>query len=315
MIVMAMNTRPYKEYLHFALFIILALLWSGSFINIRVVVSQFPPIFCALIRVILSLICLALLFLGMRKNIFMFSKQYWRLWMGGLFTQGLPFALLFFGEKFIAPALASIINSTVTIWSLLLGMLIFHDYTHTTPAKIMGIGLGFVGIIFIFFPFLHGSESSLIGMLAITGMAVSYAIGSLINQHIIFKHMKVSLELTIIHQHLASILFLLAVSLSLESWPQMAALWNMKTILAFLYLGVLATALAWMIYFHLIKEWGAVRAVSVMYLVPMLAILWDAIFLHIMPKQNELLGMATILSGVVLIQWVRKPIHSIENAE
>lgn len=310
---MNITTCSYKEYFNFGLFILLALLWSGSFINIKIVVTQFPPVFCALMRVAVSFVCLLVVFMSLRKNIFTLSKQYWRLWVGGLFTQGLPFALLFFGEKFVAPGLASIINSTVTIWSLLLGMLIFQDFTHTTPTKMIGIGLGFIGIIFIFFPFIHGSENSLIGMLAITGMAISYALGSLINQHVIFKHMKVGLELTLLHQHLASILFLLAVSLSIETWPAFTNLWNLKTVLAFLYLGVMATAIAWMIYFYLIKEWGAIRAVSVMYLVPMLAIVWDALFLHVMPKHNELLGMAAILSGVILIQWARKPVRIVSE--
>jgi drug/metabolite transporter (DMT)-like permease len=62
-----------------------------------------------------------------------------------------------------------------------------------------------------------------------------------------------------------------------------------------------------MIYFYLLKEWGAVRTTSVMYIVPMLAILWDLLFLHLIPSTNELMGILTILVGVALIQWTRKP--------
>jgi drug/metabolite transporter (DMT)-like permease len=301
-----MNIKK-NEGLHFAIFILLPIFWSGSFINIKIVVDALPPIFCALVRVIISFICLSILYVFMNNKAFKFSLSYWRLWVAGLFTQAFPFALLFYGEKFIAPAFASIINSTVSIWSLLLGALIFRDFSQWTPIKIIGFVSGFGGIVLIFLPFIHGSENSLIGIFAITGMAICYAIGGLINQHIIFKTMTVSFETNLIQQHLASIIFLTAISLSLESWPSLSSLLNIKVLLAFLYLGIVATAIAWTMFFYLIKVWGAVRTTSVLYIVPVLAIIWDFLFLHIYPTTNELIGMLTILIGVTLTQWKRNP--------
>lgn len=307
------RTSHKKGWTNFILFSILALLWSGSFLNIKVVVDQLPPVFCAMMRVLISLVCLSVLFSLLRKKVLLPPKKCWRLWGAGLFTQALPFLFLFFGEKFIAPALASIINSTVSIWALILGTLIFRDFSQWTPVKISGIILGFVGIVLIFSPFLQGSESSLIGIISVFGMALAYAIGGLINQHVIFKNMQVGFETNLIQQHISSVLFLLLTSLSLETWPAWSSLMNVKVLLSFLYLGVMATAIAWMIYFYLIKEWGAVRAASVMYIVPVLAIVWDFLFLHLTPSSNELLGMLAILAGVTLIQWVRKPKPYLEN--
>lgn len=296
------------EWIHFNLFILLAFLWSGSFINIKIVVDQLPPVFCAMIRVIVALICLCIIYTSLGKKIHAPNSNYWRIWLAGLFNQGLPFMLLFFGEKFIAPGLAAIINSTVSIWSLLLGTLIFFDFSQWTPVKTVGIALGFLGIVLIFFPLIHGSESSLLGIVAVTGMAISYAIGSLINQHVIFKKMTVDFETNLIQQHISSILVLAVSSLILESWPSVTSLMQTTLLFSFLYLGLAATAIAWIIYFYLIKQWGAVRASSVMYLVPMLAIIWDFLFLHIEPSKNELVGMLTILIGVICIQWTRKKI-------
>ncbi|MBA2651196.1 MAG: DMT family transporter [Tatlockia sp.] len=294
------------KWIHFSLFLLLALLWSGSFINIKIVVDVLPPIFCALIRVLVSLICLTLIYLSMGKKILAPTWGYWRVWLAGLFNQALPFAFLFFGEKFIAPGLASIINSTVSIWSLLLGTLIFFDFSQWTANKVAGIALGFCGIVLIFSPFIHGNENSLLGIFAVTGMAIFYAIGSLINQHVIFKRMTVNFETNLIQQHISSILFLVVSSLTLESWPSLMSLLTPKLLFSFLYLGLVATAISWNIYFYLIKKWGAVRATSVMYLVPMLAVTWDLLFLHIEPSKNELLGMGAILIGVTLIQWTSK---------
>lgn len=293
---------------NFCLFLLLALLWSGSFINIKIVVDTLPPIFCAMMRVLISLICLSILFTTTRKHVFKPSRNYTAIWIAGLFTQAIPFGLLFYGEKFIAPALASIINSTVSIWSLLLGMMMFRDFSQLTPTKIIGIASGFLGMTLVFLPFLHGHESSLIGIIAIVGMAVSYAIGSLINQHVIFKTMNAKFETNLVQQHFSSLLLLIITSLALESWPPMSSLLSAKLLLAFLYLGLVATAIAWVIYFYLIREWGAVRTTSVMYIVPVLAIFWDFLFLHIIPTSTELMGIATILTGVTLIQWARKPV-------
>lgn len=304
---MKANTIQKQGWIHFSLFLLLALLWSGSFINIKIVVATLPPVFCAMIRVLISLVSLSVIFAVMRKKVFVLNSSYWRLWAAGLLTQALPFALLFFGEKFVAPALASIINSTVSIWSLVLGTIIFRDVSQWTPIRIAGIALGFIGIILVFSPFLHGRESSIIGIIAIMGMAISYAIGGLINQHVIFKTMPVTFETNLIQQHCSSVLFLVCTSLTLESWPSLSSLLHINVLFAFVYLGVVSTAIAWMIYFYLLKEWGAVRTASVMYIVPALAISWDLLFLHIIPTKNELIGMFAILAGVTLIQWARKP--------
>lgn len=303
---MNIKQAPKREWIHLSLFLVLALLWSGSFINIKIVVSQLPSVFCAMVRVLISFACLSIFFTIKQKKVFRPSFAYWRIWMAGFFVQALPFSLLFYGEKFIAPALASILNSTVSLWALVLGAVIFRDASQWTPIKIFGIVLGFLGIMFIFVPFISSGENSLIGVIAVLAMAISYAVGSLINQHVIFKRMTINSETNLIQQHICSILFLALTSLTLETWPAWSDLLSIKLILAFLYLGIMATAIAWIIYFYLLKEWGAVRTTSVMYIVPVLAILWDFLFLHLIPTKNEFIGMFAILVGVTLIQWVRK---------
>ena len=302
------KSTPPGEFARFNLvvFCLLALMWSGSFINIKVVVDVMPPVFCAMVRVLVSMVGLAVIFSATRKTFLVVSKDSWRIWVAGFFAQALPFALLFYGEKFVAPALASIINSTVSLWALLLGACIFRDTTQWTPNKLAGLLLGFIGITIIFMPSIHKGESSIIGVAAIMGMAICYAIGGLINQHVIFGKMKVTFETNLFQQHVASVIFLIIASLSLESWPSLNVLLEPKIILAFLYLGLVATTIAWIIFFYLIREWGTVRTSSVMYIVPVLAITWDLLFLHIVPGTSELIGAAAILTGVVLIQWTRK---------
>jgi drug/metabolite transporter (DMT)-like permease len=293
------------------LFSLLALFWSGSYIGIKITVEQLPPIFCAMVRVAVALFFLTLLFLAMRKELSVPLHMVWRLWLAAWFVQAIPFALLFYGERFVAPALASILNSTVPIWVLGLNLLIFRDTGQITLVKIVGLLIGIAGVTYIFWPMLaHDSHTTVVGLLSILLMAVSYAIGAIVNQRLtvgMASHFYANLW----QQHIASLVLLLILSLSMEHWPTLTA-FNSKEVLAFLYLGIFSTAIAWIIYYHLLRVWDAVRASSVTYVVPLLAISWDILLLHLTPGINELIGALLILLGVTLIQLQRKSAWSIK---
>jgi drug/metabolite transporter (DMT)-like permease len=295
-----------KRVIDFCFFGLLALLWSGSFLSIKITVDSCPAFFSAMTRVFVAFLSLSILFLIQKKKIFLSPRLAWRLWVAGIFSQAIPFAFLFYGEQFVEPALASIINSTVAIWALMLGVIFLRDFAQLTFYKVTGVLLGFVGIILIFGPMLKNGDDATVGILSIFGMVISYAIGALINQHIVFGKMKTEFQTNLWQQHLASFLFLLCLFLVFEPFPSLHNLMNIRVVGAFIYLGVFATAISFIIYYYLIREWDAVRASSVMYVVPMLAILWDYVFLDLSPTWHELIGAAIILVGVMLIQCAKK---------
>ncbi len=291
-----------KRVLDFGLYGFLALLWSGSFINIKVTVDACPPFFSAMVRVGVGFVCLTFFFLFQKKKILLSPKVAWRLWIAGIFSQAIPFAFLFYGEQFIEPALASIINSTVSIWALLLGVVFLWDFEQLTFHKVTGVLLGFVGILLIFAPMLGHGHDAVVGIISVFGMVISYAVGALINQHVVFGKMKTAFQTNLWQQHLASFIFLVMLTLFSEPFPSVQAVMNGRVVVAFIYLGFFATAVSWMIYYYLIREWDAVRASSVMYVVPMLAMLWDFLFLDVIPLWSEFMGVMIILVGVMLIQ-------------
>lgn len=296
-----MSTKS-KKLVDFCFFGLLALFWSGSFINIKTTVEACPAFFSAMLRVFIAFISLSILFLIQKQKIFLHYKIAWRLWIAGIFSQAIPFAFLFYGEKFVQPALASIINSTVSIWALLIGIIFLKDKTQVNIHKIMGVILGFGGILLIFGPMLDDGLETLTGILCLLGMVISYAIGALINQHVVFSKIKPDFQINLWQQHLASFSFLLILSLLTEHWPSIHTVINFNVFKSFIYLGVFATAISFIIYYYLIREWDAVRASSVMYLAPILAMVWDYLFLDITPHWEEIIGVIIILSGVMLIQ-------------
>ena len=298
------------------LFALLAALWGGSFVAIKFAVQVFPSTFSAMLRVGLALAVLAALFLYQKRNLSVSAPVRRKMWLAGLFAQGLPFALLFWGEKRISPGLAGIINGTVPIWTFVFGMLIGNGESFT-KRKTSGLVLGFAGIAIICSPMLTfgGTRGELAGTAAVLLMAVCYGIGTLITRSLLSGSAKVDFRANVFHQNCASLAFLFVLSLFAEPWPSARAVFaSPAAVISIIYLGVFSTALAFLIYFHLIREWGAVRASAVTYVAPIIAVFWDYVFFRNVPDRFEIVGVLAVLSGVLLLNAPAAPKLSIARA-
>jgi drug/metabolite transporter (DMT)-like permease len=285
------------------LFALLATLWGGSFVAIKFAVLVFPSTFSAMMRVGLALAVLSALFLYQRRNLRVGLPTLRRMWLAGLFAQGLPFALLFWGEKRVSPGLAGIINGTVPLFAFVFGLLLRNGEAFT-KRRTAGLLLGFGGIAIICSPLLTfgGSRGELAGTAAVFLMAVCYAIGSLMTRSLLSGPAKADFRANAFHQNCASLAFLFVLSLFAEPWPSAhAVLAAPAAVVSILYLGIFSTALAFLIYFHLIREWGAVRASAVTYVAPIIAVFWDYVFFRNVPDRFEIVGVLLVLSGVVLL--------------
>lgn len=291
--------------INIALFFLLACLWSGSFVGIKLVVATWPPIFGAAVRVGIALISIMMLLLIMQRKTSVPSSLRWKLWVIGMFAQAIPFTFLFWGERFVSPGLAGVLNGTTPIWTFAFALIFMPKFSDVSVLKTLGLLVGLLGITIVFWPLLtfEYSLNMILAAGAILVMAMSYATGGLLNQQFFKSGAKVDFFINIYHQHWGSLTFLILVSLLFEKWPSIQHLGtDYKPWLACLYLGVCATALAFVIFYHLIREWDAVRATSVLYVVPVLALVWDYVFFNNPPQSSEIIGAAVILLGVVLIQ-------------
>lgn len=299
---------------NYLIYFLLASFWGGSYTAIKFAVLQAPPFFSAMLRVGIAQICLVLFMLVGRTSIRLPKNMYWKIWLIGLFPLGIPFAFLFWGERYISPGLAGILCATMPIWALILSLIFTRSSTNFSINKLLGLLIGLLGVCIIFWPMLNfkGYEKEIIGSIATLFMALSYAIGALLNQRVLGK--QIPFFANIFHQNLSSFIFLLALSACFESWPSKELLFSSSQVwIASIYLGLFSTAIAWLIYFHLIREWGAIRAASVTYVAPILAILWDYVFFHNYPRTSEILGVMIILVGVILIQISKKQIPLTNN--
>lgn len=286
-------------------FFLLAAFWSGSFVSIKEVLKTVPPFFGAALRVGLGLFFIKIILVCLKKNVAVPFFIRWRIWIMGLFSQGIPFFFLFWGEQHISSGLASIINASVPVWTLLFSLAAASGTKNFSPLKAIGLFTGLLGICIILWPsvYINNSYSYLLGTISVSLMAMSYAIGNLLNKNKLSGETKLDFYANIYHQLCASLVFLMIASFCFESLPSKTSLLHTPSFwIASIYMGLFSTALAWIIYYHLIREWDAVRASAVLYVVPILAILWDFIFFHNRLKWAEGLGTIMILLAVVLIQ-------------
>jgi drug/metabolite transporter (DMT)-like permease len=287
-------------------FAAISIFWGGSFLGIHYVVLGLPPTFGAFLRALVGLVATCLLiFFGRRKD----SQGPFRgvpknirrqAFFAGVFNIGIPWIMLFYAEKIVSPALSSIYNSTSTIFVALLAPVMLAS-TNLTRRNVLGVVIGFIGILFIFGPSVTRDDVGRIyAQLALVGMAICYAVGNLW-----IKRLGKGVNITTIlfYQCLSGAVVLGSYSLIFEAPWRIAFLSvPMSAYISVLYLGLCSTFLAWLMYIRLIHDWGAVQAIAVTYVLPLVSIALDIAVLHKVVRPIDAIGALIILAGVWLVQ-------------
>ena len=285
----------------FSLLILLAIIWGSSFFNIKLATYSYEPITLALVRVIFASI--PLLILCKIKNIYIeaFTKNWKPYALIGLCNIAIPFVLIAIGTAKINSYLAAILMSTTP----LSGSILAHIFTKDEKLsflKSLGVLIGFSGIILLFFDkVIINSENYLYALITILG-STFYCIGGLLTLKLRNKkNENVTTSTT-----LWSVIFLLPFSLIFET-P-----WNstptMSATLSLLYLGIVATGLAWLIRFRILTVNGLVFQTQVAYLIPIFGVLFGYFLMDEIITWRVLLSLVIILVGIHIFKKNNKGI-------
>ena len=285
----------------FSLLILLAIIWGSSFFNIKLATHSYEPITLALVRVIFASI--PLLILCKIKNIYIeaFTKNWKPYALIGLCNIAIPFVLIAIGTAKINSYLAAILMSTTP----LSGSILAHIFTKDEKLsflKSLGVLIGFSGIILLFFDkVIINSENYLYALITILG-STFYCIGGLLTLKLRNKkNENVTTSTT-----LWSVIFLLPFSLIFET-P-----WNsnptMSATLSLLYLGIVATGLAWLIRFRILTVNGLVFQTQVAYLIPIFGVLFGYFLMDEIITWRVLLSLVIILVGIHIFKKNNKGI-------
>ena len=277
------------------LLVLLAMIWGSSFFNIKIATYSYEPITLALVRVIFACIPLSILCKIKKIKLEAFGKNWKSYALIGLCNIAIPFILIAIGTAKINSYLAAILMSTTP----LSGSILAHIFTNNekiTFLKSIGILIGFSGIVLLFFDkVIINSENYLYVLITILG-STFYSIGGLLTLKLKNKkNENVTTSTTI-----WSVIFLLPFSLIIET-P-----WNSSptfaSTLSLLYLGVIATGLAWLIRFRILTVNGLVFQTQVAYLIPIFGIFFGYFLMDETITWRVLLSLVIILIGIYIFK-------------
>lgn len=284
----------------------LSVLWGGSFFFIGVVVSELPPLTIVTLRVALAALALWG-FVLVKGSGFPKSIEIWKaFFVMGLLNNVLPFSLIVWGQTHIASGLASILNATTPLFTIVVAGFILPD-ERITRMKLIGVMIGFSGVVLMIGPSaLDGLGANVFAQIAILGAATSYAFSGVFGRR--FNSMGVQPVVIAAGQVTASTLILAPIAFYIDR-PLELSMPSITTWAAMFGLAVLSTSLAYILFFRLLASAGATNALLVTFLVPVSAIILGALFLGERLGLIHFAGMLLIALGFSAVDgrlWQKK---------
>lgn len=277
------------------LIVILALVWGGSFFFIGVAVKELPPLTIVLCRVALAALILAGVVRLKGLKVPTSPGMIGSFFAMGALNNVIPFILIVWGQTHIDSGLASILNATTPIFSVLLA----HFWTkqeRLTMGRAVGVLVGWLGVAaLIGIESLHGLGVEVLGQIAILGASVTYAFAAIYAQRFRQVH-----PLVIATGMLtASTIMMTPLALLIDQpWTLTPGL---PTIGALVGLATVCTSLAYLIYFRVLNSAGPTNILLVTFLVPISAILLGSLVLGEQLGWNAFVGMTLIFVGLIAI--------------
>ncbi len=286
---------------HLALLFLLASIWGSSFMAIKVGVETIPPLTLAAARVMLATVVLW----GFARLRGVALPRGGRIWLYcfllGVIGNGLPFTLINWGEERIDSGLAAILMAVMPLATVVMA----HFFTvgdRMTPVKLAGVVIGFGGVVVLVGPeAVKGLGGDVWRQLAVSGGAVSYAVAAILARNmppapLIARSAAVMIVASLVMTPLA---------LAFE------APWTLnpspEALLAGAYLGLIPTALATIILFHLLQSRSASFIAQINYLIPVFGVLWGVVVLGEGVSPQSATALAVILAGMAIAQYQRRP--------
>lgn len=289
--------RP-MSLLDWGLLLSLSILWGGSFFFQGVAVLALPTLTIVAVRLVgaavLLVLALRLLNIPLPRG-----RAVWQpLFVMGLLNNVIPFSLIVWGQGALASGLASILNGTTPLFTVLVAHFLTRD-EKMTMLKLFGVAFGLTGVaLMVGFDALSGLADNALAQLAILGAALSYAFASVYGRR--FKNMGLSPYTTAAGQLIASATLITPVAIWFDrAWALPFP--ETKIILALLGLAALSTALAYGLYFRILANAGATNLVLVTFLVPASAIILGSLFLAEAFTLDHVIGLGVIGLALAMI--------------
>ena len=274
---------------------ILALIWASAFFNIKIATYSYGPITIAFFRILFGAIPVVFLCFYKKIKIEAFSKDW--LWFAAIGTINLviPFFLIAYGVQKVQSNLAAILMASTPLTATVLA----HFFTKKEKinfTKIVGILLGFFGIVFLFSDnILINNENFFYAIMILFG-STFYVIGGLLTLKI-SKKKNENVTASIL---IWGALVIFPITMIIEQ-P-----WNftprLDSTISLIYLGIFPTGIAWLLRFQILKKNGLVFQAQVAYLIPIFGVILGYIFLNEIITTKVLLALIAVIVGIYFVR-------------
>lgn len=317
-----MKSTPLKEW---AMFVLLGLLWGSSFLWIKVAMGNdgrsflgialapgsvaFGPFALVTVRLFFGALGLAIVLLVQRPTLPREPRVYLAYFFMAVFYAVLPFALITWGETRIDSAQAAILNGTVPLFTIIIAHFWLSD-ERITVQRVAGLIVGFAGLVILLSRDL-GSVSGngrIWGQVAVLAAAVSYAVSSTFSRRYLRGQSAVLQSFMTLMMADVVMLLVTATAERPIALPTAPIAW-----IAVIWLGLLNSCLAYVLFFSLVNAWGPTRATLVTYIFPVIGLLFGITLLGETADWRLFAGAALIVFGIVVVNLRSKRNAKITN--
>ncbi len=281
-----MNTRCW------IMLVTLSFLWALSFVFNKIVVQQLPPSSIVMIRSVIAFITL-ITWMRWKKIPFNLRQNFRHYFVAGAFGFALPVTFIAWGQNFIGVSMTAVFNSTTPFFALVAA----HYFTtddKITVIRLLSILMGITGIIVLFGATGEAGSNPILGGSLVTLAVMFYGVNGVYIRNSM-KH--IDNVANCAGMMLTSFIILSPwVLWTNTDWPE----FSLTLVLSLLSLGFFSSAIAFLLFFILVREAGVVNAVLTVMLIPIFATIMGVLFFQEVISVREWIGMSIILSGLVV---------------
>ena len=290
----------------YTLLTLLSLIWASAFFNIKIATYSYGPVMIAFLRIFFGAIPVIGLCLIKKIKIEAFSKDWYWFALIGVINLVIPFFLIAYGVQKIQSNLAAILMATTPLSATILA----HFFTKNEKInyiKVIGVLVGFSGIVFLFSDKFLINEDNFVSAVFILVWSTFYVIGGLLTLRISSKKNENVTSSILIW----AAIFILPISLILYYFNPTNAFaftsdlhfsHRLDSTIAIIYLGTVPTGIAWLLRFRILKNNGLVFQAQVAYLIPIFGIILGYIFLDELITPKVIIALLAVIIGIYLVK-------------
>lgn len=279
--------------------LLLAAIWGSSFLFMRIAVPAVGAVNTAFLRVVLGALGLAILVWVLRVSL-RFAGKFRSALALGVINSGIPFLMYCLAAQWLPAGYSATLNATTPLMGAVIGVAAFGE--QLTRRKWAGVMLGFLGIALITTRGEVTLSASLVaGILACLLATSCYGLAGFLTRRWILARGGLDPMLVALGSQLGAALFLLPFFGATQVLAPAVDWWQWQAWVSLLAVGLLCTALAYILYFRLIADIGPLRSLTVTFLIPPFGVLWGYLVLGETISPGYLLGAAVVGVAVWLV--------------